>query len=290
MPSYQIADRNGLKWGMLTSHIALDANAPALLGAALDVSVIGMNLVELELLACASTSYTDAVRTALYMYFGVPLTATKSQADEVALAVKSNFATTRQGLEDAKGETDIRQNEDGTGDSLNGYVRATNLWGGRGPIHINFPRLLRGNLQQGAICWSALVVHEATHKYIATTDLIGKVKVGNVKKDGYLGGDFTNCVAKFDEYKDGRDNPTARRMVVGEKANVITTEQHLTNADSYGWFFTAMLQGDEATLTRARRFTAVLADMKKAVAEFEKAQRKALPDLMAQYATYPAFA
>ena len=271
---YQISDSKGLKWGWLVSHCDLPDHSAAALGAGLDIAIHGMNLVEAELLAGMSTAHRDGVRKLLYLYFNVPFEASKADVDETVAAIMAVYKTTRTGLEGEKGNAEYHNNADGMSQTLNGYVQIP-LVGAAGPIHLNFPKIMVQDMRLGGIYWSGLLVHEATHRFVQTTDLANEVKVGDKKLDGYLAGDRINTLAKFKQYRALDDAQTARGKAVCPKANHISTAQHLKNADSFAWFYIAMLQArDEDTLTIAKRFSGIYNDLKTACTAFEAVQRK----------------
>jgi hypothetical protein len=276
MPRYKVSDTKGFQWGWLTSHCELPEQSAKALGAGLDIAVLGSNLAELELLAGMSSAYSAGVRKLLYLYFNVPTAEDKEKVDETVGAVMALLKTTREGLEKEKGELDIRQNEADTSAVLNGYVRAP-LIGARGPIHINFKKVMVQDLRLGGVYWSGLIVHEATHRYAKTGDLVNEVRVNQERTDGYLGGDRVNTLAKFEQYRGGGDSETlARGKAVSPKANHITTAQHLTNADSFTWLFISMLQGRPDTLSIARRFGGIYADLRAAFGKFAEVQAAAI--------------
>src|SRR5690606_28933273 len=94
------------------------------------------------------------------------------------------------------------------------------------------------------------------------------------RKDGYLSGDRSNTLAKFDQYRTAGDSEkVARSKAVCPKANHITTAQHLTNADSFAWLFISMLQARPDTLSIARRFGGVYGDMRTACGKFAEVQK-----------------
>ena len=272
MAKYSITDSKGVSWGSLVSHCDLPNHSAAALGAGLDIAIHGMNLVEAELLAGMSTAYRDGVRKLLYLYFDVPFEASKEQVDETVAKIMAVYKATRGGLEDEKGKAEFRNNEEGRPAVLNGYV-IISLGGKAGPIHLNFPKIMVHDMRLGGIYWSGLLVHEATHRFVKTTDLADEVKLDNRRVDGYLGGDRLNTLAKFKEHRALGDAKSARTKVIGPKANYITTAQHLKNADSFTWFYIAMLQGrGDDTLTIAKRFSGIYNDLRTACTAFASVQ------------------
>lgn len=273
-----MADATGSLWGWLISHQTLPNQSADLVGASLDIVVHGTNLVEMELLSGMATSYSNALRKLLFLYFAVPLNAPKGAVDEVVGAIRGVFTATREGLEHEKGKMEIHNNAPGTGPALNGYVERNRLTGTMGPIHLNLEKIMAADLRSGGIYWSGLILHEATHRFVKTTDLIGEVKVRPDTSDGYLAGDRRNTLAKFEEFlKQGNDPPNARQKVVGKKGNYITTTQHLENADSFTWLYLSMLQGrTNGTLSTAIRFSGLHHSMQRCCEKFGQAQRAAI--------------
>jgi hypothetical protein len=66
------------------------------LGAGLDISIYGLELIETQLLA-EMVGTLSTVRKLLYLYFNLPIGARKSEADEVVAEVLSVLRTTRTG-------------------------------------------------------------------------------------------------------------------------------------------------------------------------------------------------
>lgn len=107
--------------------------------------------------------------------------------------------------------------------------------------------------------------------------MVNEVRVNQDRKDGYLGGDRANTLAKFEQYRAADDSAAvARGKAVAPKANHITTAQHLTNADSFAWLFISMLQGRPDTLSIARRFGGIYANLRAACRKFAEVQAAAI--------------
>ncbi|RKH65188.1 hypothetical protein [Corallococcus llansteffanensis] len=280
MPTYQVPNSKGEKWGLLKSHMGLPASSPKALGAGLDLAVAGLQLIENQLLIDLGLAFHADVRKALYLYFNIPLQGSKALLESTVGEIINVLRTTRKGLEDEFGKLEIVQNEDGRSPTLNGYVIRNALTGAVGPIHINFPKIMgmQADLGFGGAYWAGLLVHEATHRYAATTDLVGKVRrQGQDNTDGYLSGSIRgNTIAQFTADLEDRAADAARRRVAGDKIDHITTAQHLTNADSYTWFFIAMLQAYDTTLPISKKFNGIYRDFQSAAARFVQVQRETL--------------
>ena len=139
------------------------------------------------------------------------------------------------------------------------------------------------DLYAGGIYWTRLIVHEATHRYAGTGDLVNEVKLNSKDStDGYLGGDQNNTVAKFNEYvQTGKTPDDAREKTVCPKISKISIVQHLTNADSYAFFFSSMLQAYRDKMDLGIKFKGLYGDLSTAAVAFAEAQKKAVhPEML----------
>lgn len=283
MPKYPIPNAKSKMWGWLETNIELPAGSDKVLGAGLDIAIHGLRLIENQLLS-EMVGTRPVVQNLLYLYFNLPLKSPKKKSDEVVAEIKSKYADTRSGLEGEFGSLTIHQNEKGTSKILSGYVPETGIFRKtRGEIHLNFPKIMKSDLYAGGIYWTRLIVHEATHRYAGTGDLVNEVKLNSKDStDGYLGGDQNNTVAKFNEYvQTGKTPDDAREKTVCPKISKISIVQHLTNADSYAFFFSSMLQAYRDKMDLGIKFKGLYGDLSTAAVAFAEAQKKAVhPEML----------
>jgi hypothetical protein len=289
--SQKIPSQTGADWGQLHAHgaITMPARSAQVLGACVDMTVEVLETIELQILFLLNVQQPQSIRDALWIYFAMPETRScTDEAHELLGNILNTLRTVRLGIEAERGTLEIRQTNPDLGTGYKGYV-TKNLLGTYGPVHMDFKNIMSTDIQKGAAYFMNLYVHEATHRYAHTID----VPVGRPAKLAYLStSSDPNILTAYRKRRATEDAKDSRRFIVGELGALLTTEQALTNADSFSWFVQVLLQDHEDSLSAGLKLKKRA--LRQLAAQFEREQRLAMeemfqpldPALIAQMGSY----